>query len=77
MSWAYKRRQRYHYEIHLRGGIVIEGAKLWSGMLEAEREVSRRADELSREQGRAQRGFMIMRLSRRQKNRVEYCHLIG
>ena len=59
------RRKHFYYEIHLRGGYVVQGRALWSGMLEAEREVEQKAGDISAKVGRPQRGFIIIKLGRK------------
>lgn len=54
-----KRRKRYYYEIHLNGGFIETGTALWSGMIEAEKEVSDKALEVMKQRGRGLRGFLI------------------
>ena len=60
-----RRRTRYYYEIHLRGQVVVAGEQLWNGMLEAEREVEQKAGDIALRTGRPQRGYLIIKLSRR------------
>lgn len=62
------RRQRFYYEIHLRGA-VVDGTELWYGMLEAEREVERKSKSLVELTGKPLRGALIMRLNRRPRDR--------
>lgn len=55
------RRKRYYYEIHL-GGAVVDGVQEFSGMLEAENAVDRRAEYLRSKLDKPLRGYLIMRL---------------
>lgn len=64
--------RRYYYEIHL-GGAVVDGVKVFSGMLEAEKAVEERAQELRLSMQKPLRGYMIMReghRARRFKHRM-------
>lgn len=58
--------RRFYYEIHL-AGAVVDGITKCNGMLEAERRVDARAQELKEQMGQPLRGFMIVRLNRRNK----------
>lgn len=59
---------RFYYEIHLRDA-VVDGVARFSGMLEAERVVDAKAQELREKMQRPLRGFMIVRLGRRERYR--------
>lgn len=60
-----RRRTRFYFEIHLRDGYVVSKTDLFSGMLEAEREVDRLAAEISEKVKKPQRGYLIMRAALR------------
>jgi len=63
-----RRQKRYYYEIHL-GGAVVDGVQAFSGMLEAERVVDQRAEQLRTSMAKPLRGYMIMRVGRGMKHR--------
>lgn len=63
------RQKRFYYEIHL-GGAVVDGIGWFSGMLEAERVVDEKAQNLREKMQRPLRGFLIMRLGRRERYRA-------
>lgn len=55
-----KRRRRFYYEIHLSEKYMVAGSELFSGMLEADREVERKAAEIAERINRPLRGCIIM-----------------
>lgn len=55
-----KRRRRFYYEIHLSEKYMVAGSELFSGMLEAEREVERKAAEIAKQLSLPLRGCIIM-----------------
>lgn len=61
------RRKGFYFEIHFGSGHVVSGRRLFSGMLEAEKEVDRYAAELARRLERPQRGYLIMRAKKRKQ----------
>lgn len=65
----YRPPKRFYYEIHL-GAHRVDGVELFSGMLEAERAVDQRADQLREQMGKPLRGYLIMRLGRKMRHRV-------
>ena len=58
------RRRKFYFEIHLSNKYVVSGTELYSGMLEAEREISRRAVEVSKQVELPYRGAVIIDLRR-------------
>lgn len=65
--WTMSRKQavrEFYFEIHLSDKYVISDVKKYTGMLEAEREVGKRAAEVSKEVQRPCRGFLIIDLRR-------------
>lgn len=55
-----KRRTRFYFEIHF-GKRVVSGTALYSGMLEAERQVDARRTELAKKIHEPFRGYWIIR----------------
>lgn len=65
----YRPPKRFYYEIHI-GAHRVDGVQLFSGMLEAEKAVDQRADQLRQKMGKPLRGYMIMRLGRKMRHRA-------